>query len=239
VPRTPFNASHNASPSTSHNASRAWNLAIVLVILAALGTQLVLVLQGKHVLTEHAQLPPISTRVIRFFSYFTVDSNLLCALSCATLVLDPNKDGRVWRVLRLNALVGITVTGLIYVSLLRPIVHLTGVPKLTDIGMHYVAPIAVVLGWLLFGPRPRLDSATLLASLIFPALYVLYTVAHGAVSHWYPYPFVDVDALGYPVVLRNGVGVCVLLLGVSVLFSYCDGWLAGRLNQTARPVATR
>jgi hypothetical protein len=215
-------------PRTSFNAIRTWNLAIVLVILAALGTQLVLVVQGKHVLAETAQLPPVSTRVIRFLSYFTVDSNLLCAVTCAGLVLDPERDGRVWRVLRLNALVGITVTGLIYVSLLRPIVHLSGVPKLTDIGMHYVAPIAVVLGWLLFGPRPRLDSETLLASLVYPALYVLYTLAHGAASHWYPYPFVDVDALGYPMVLRNGVGVCVLLLGVSVLFSYTDGWLAGR-----------
>jgi hypothetical protein len=232
-------------PRTLFTASRIWNLAIVLVILAALGTQLVLVVQGKHVLTETARLPPVSTRVIRFFSYFTVDSNLLCAFSCATLVLDPERDGRIWRVLRLNALVGITVTGLIYVSLLRPIVHLTGVPKLTDIGMHYVAPIAVVLGWLLFGPRPRLDSETLLASLIYPALYMLYTVAHGAASHWYPYPFVDVDALGYPVVLRNGVGVCVLLLGVSVLFSYLDRWLnrsrhdPSQHDRSGQPAVTR
>jgi hypothetical protein len=57
---------------------------------------------------------------------------------------------------------------------------------------------------------------------------VLYTIAHGAAAHWYPYPFVDVDALGYPVVLRNGVGVCVLLLGASLLFLHLDGWLSGR-----------
>ena len=225
-------------------ASRVWNLAIVLVILAALGTQLVLVVQGKHVLTETAQLPPISTRVIRFFSYFTVDSNLLCAFSCASLVLDPERDGRVWRVLRLNALVGITVTGLIYVSLLRPIVHLTGVPKLTDIGMHYVAPIAVVLGWLLFGPRPRLDSETLLASLIYPALYMLYTVAHGAASHWYPYPFVDVDASVTRWCCVTGSGCASCCSGSRCCSGY--GWTAGctgPLNQDrqdqSRPAATR
>ena len=208
--------------------ARLWNLLIVLVIAAAVLTQLVLVVQGKHVLTEPGRLPPMSTRLIRFFSYFTVDSNLLCAITAATLVVQPERDGRIWRVLRLNALVGIAVTGLIYVTLLRPIVNLSGVPKLTDIGMHYVAPLAVVIGWLLFGPRPRIEADTLPPSLIYPALYIGYTIAHGAASHWYPYPFTDVASLGYPVTIRNGVGVCLLLLGVSAVFRWVDGRLAGQ-----------
>ncbi|MDQ2836977.1 MAG: Pr6Pr family membrane protein [Actinomycetota bacterium] len=215
-------------PSTARRPAIGWNLFIVLVIVAALGTQLVLVIRGTHVLTEGAGLPPISTRIIRFFSYFTVDSNILCAITAATLVANPDRDGRIWRVLRLNALVGITVTGLIYVTLLRPVVNLSGLPKLTDIGMHYVVPLAMVIGWLLFGPRPRIDTATLLPSLIYPAAYIGYTIAHGAASHWYPYPFTDVTTLGYPVTIRNGVGVCVLLLGVSALFMYADGWLINR-----------
>ena len=63
------------------------------------------------------------------------------------LVVAPGGRNRLWQVLRLDALVGITVTGLIYVTLLRPLVDLSGVPRLTDIGFHYVTPIGAVLGW--------------------------------------------------------------------------------------------
>jgi hypothetical protein len=213
---------------------QAWNAAIVLVVLMASVAQIVLVVQGKHVLTEHAgALPPVRTRIIRFFSYFTIDSNILCAVSCALLALNPSRDGRLWRVIRLNALVGISVTGIIYVTLLRPLVDLQGVPKLTDIAFHYVVPLATVMGWLLFRPPDqgaRIDSATLLPACVFPAAYMLYTVVHGEVSNWYPYPFTDVGALGYQIVVRNAIGITVLLLGCSVLFMMVDRWLADRFG---------
>jgi hypothetical protein len=205
-----------------------WNAIIVAVGTASMITQMVFVIQGKNVLTVSGALPPVGTRIIRFFSYFTIESNILAAAVALNLVLSPHRDGRVWRVLRLNALVGISLTGLIYVTLLRPIVNLQGLNKLCDIGVHYVVPIMVVLGWLAFGPRPRIDTRTLLPSLIFPAAYVIYTFAHGAVSHWYPYPFVDVTALGYQVGLRNGAGLCLLLLGFSALYMIVDGWLSPR-----------
>jgi hypothetical protein len=203
--------------------SKAWNLFIAVVVVASLGTQLVLVIRGHNVLVDAAgNKPAMATRVVRFFSYFTVLSNLLVAYTVVTLVKNPEQDGRVWRVLRLNALVGIAVTGLIYVTLLRPVVNLSGIPKLTDVGMHYVVPLATVIGWLFFGPRPRIDNAALLPSLIYPAAYIAYTFVHGATTDWYPYPFTDVVTLGYLVTLRNGVGICVLLLGVSTLFMYAD-----------------
>ena len=43
--------------------------------------------------------------------------------------------------------------------------------------------------------------------------------------NWYPYPFIDVDELGYPVVLVNGALVAALML---VLFAGAL-WLDGRL----------
>ena len=49
-----------------------------------------------------------------------------------------------------------------------------------------------------------------------------YTIAHGAASKWYPYPFIDVHKLGYVTGLRNGVGLCVLLVGVGALFMWLD-----------------
>ncbi len=208
---------------------RIWNAVLAVVILAAVVVQLTLVVRGEHVLTEQrGALPPVSTRVIRFLSYFTVQSNLLVLLTGLWLAVEQSGRNRVWQVLRLNALVGITVTGIIYVTLLRPIVHLTGVPKLTDIVFHYVAPIGAVVGWLLCGPRRRISDAVLGWSLVWPALYVGYTLAHGAASHWYPYPFIDVTTIGYATALRNGAGIALLLLGLGLLFRWVDRVLGRR-----------
>ena len=74
----------------------------------------------------------------------------------------------------------------------------------------------------------RVDEPAQLRSLVWPAIYVGYTLAHGAASGWWPYPFVDADALGYAVAVRNGVGICVLLLGVAALFRVLDERLARR-----------
>lgn len=205
-----------------------------LVIVASLIVQLMLTAQGKHVLVDPGTvLPPTGTRVLRFFSYFTVQSNILVAVTSGWLVFDPSGRGRLWRVLRLDAIIGIAITGLIYVTLLRPLVNLSGLPRLTDIVFHYVAPVAAVLGWLLFGPRGRVDDGVLAWALCWPVLYVAYTLAHGAATGWYPYPFIDVTQLGYGAALRNGLGVALLILGAGVLFRWIDRAL------TRRPDASR
>ena len=203
-----------------------WNVVLSAIIILALLVQLGLVIRGHNVLVVDGRKPATGTRVVRFFSYFTVQSNILVALTCAWLAVRPEESSAVWKVLRLDALIGITVTGIIYVTLLRPIVDLHGTAKLTDIAFHYLAPVMAVVGWLLFGPRPRIDDRILAWSLVWPALYVTYCLAYGAATDWYPYPFIDAHALGYGPALRNGVGILVLLLGVGLLYAWCDRFLA-------------
>ncbi len=48
-------------------------------------------------------------------------------------------------------------------------------------------------------------------ALLFPLAYGAWTLAHGAATGWYPYPFVDVVDLGYLRVLANIVGLFVVL----------------------------
>lgn len=208
---------------TTRRPAAIWHGATFVAVATGLIWQLVLSLQGVNVLVDATgSKPGAGTRLIRFLSYFTVEANILVAVIALTLALRPDRDGRIWRVLRLEALFGIAVTGLVYSTLLRGIVELHGAAAVTNALLHYVSPLAAVIGWLLFGPRPRIDEDTLVLSLIWPALYVAYTLAHGAVSKWYPYPFIDVHKLGYVTGLRNGVGLCVLLVGVGALFLWLD-----------------
>jgi hypothetical protein len=48
-------------------------------------------------------------RLGRLVSYFTIESNLLVLAAAVSLVLAPGRDGRLWRVLRLDALLGVVI----------------------------------------------------------------------------------------------------------------------------------
>jgi hypothetical protein len=88
--------------------------------------------------------------------------------------------------------------------------------------VHYLSPALAVIGWLLFGPRPRITENTLVLSLTWPLAYAAWTLAHGAAAHWYPYPFTNVDRFGYVTVIRNGAVLNLVLVGVGALYLWLD-----------------
>ena len=98
--------------------------------------------------------------------------------------------------LRLAALVMITVTGLVHWFLLRPLSTLAGVEAVGDVLVHVAVPLLTVVGWLVFGPRPRIEARTVAWSLAWPIGWLVYTLLVGALTGWYPYPFLDVAAEG-------------------------------------------
>lgn len=209
--------------------ARCWHLATALVPLASLVAQLVLVVRGADVLVQDGyQEPSTALRVANFFSYFTVQSNLLVVLAALPLAIDPRRDGRLFRVVRLAGLLGISVTGVVYATVLAPLVDLDGVAMLTNIGFHYLTPLLAVIGWALFGPWPRFDRRVLLITLAWPVAWLAYTLVRGEIVDWYPYPFIDVGELGYARTLVNSAGVTALLLGVGWLFLTGDRRLGDR-----------
>ena len=155
------------SAGTRLSAGRAFFAATAVVGAAALVTQLVLTLRGIDVLgAGTGVIAPAPVRVLRFFSYFTIQSNLLVIATCASLALRPDRDGRGWRVARLDARSGISVTVVVYLVALAPYLDLRGLTWVTDQVFHIVVPILAVGGWWLFGPRPRVDDATVPRALI-------------------------------------------------------------------------
>ncbi len=211
-----------------------WHALTFLVIALSVVAQLVLVIRGHGVLVDAVgRTAPTAERVLRFFSYFTIQSNLLAAGTALTLIGNPERDGRTWRILRVAALVGMTVTFVVYMIALRPIVHLAGVAKLADIGFHYIAPVMTVAGWLAFGPWPRIDTESLIRHLAWPVSYLSFILVLGANSGWYPYPFIDVTKLGYPRALLNSLIVTVLLLATGAIYRRLDTKLG---KAAARPL---
>lgn len=194
-------------------AAVVWHGCTVLVIATAIVIQLVLVARGVNVLVEDdggsAAGPE---RVLRFFSYFTVQSNIVSMVTASLLLRDPRRDGRGWRVARFAAILGMTVTFVVYIVVLRPLLDLEGAAWLTDLLFHYVAPVMTVAGWLLFGPSGRAELRVLGLVIVWPLAYFVYTQLLGTASGWYPYPFLDTDDLGPARVALNAIAVTLLVL---------------------------
>jgi hypothetical protein len=150
-----------------------------------------------------------------YFSYFTVLSNLFAAAILLHGALRPaHTRSRTVELLRGSAVVYILTTGIVYLLLLSG--HAPAYPWVNAI-LHYLMPVAVTLDWLSDPPSVRLDPArTLVLWIAFPLLYVLYTLARGAIVDWYPYLFVNPHRSGgYLLVagdcLAVGIGIAVLI----------------------------
>ena len=189
--------------------ARAWHLLTASVTAAALVLQLVLVIEGGRVL-EEAHPPSMTLRLLRFVAYFTIQSSILVLLSTAVLARDPAYDGPRWRVLRTAAMTGITVTGLVHWFLLRPLLHLHGADYVADKLLHLVVPILALIGWLAFGPRPRLSWTSSLRATAWPLAWLLVVLGQGGATGWYPYPFLDHREHGWDHVAVVCAGIFVL-----------------------------
>jgi hypothetical protein len=192
--------------------ARAWHAVTAVVAITALVLQLVLVVQGGRVLDETDQ-PGLGIRLGRLISYFTIQSNVLVAVTSVQLARDPGRDGPTWRVARLAAVVGITVTGVVHFLLLRPLLDLDGADYVADKLLHMVVPVLAVVGWAAFGPRPRIDGRAVGLALAWPLAWLAWTLVVGGLSGWYPYPFLDHrEPEGATGVVASSVGITVFFL---------------------------
>ena len=190
--------------------ARGWHLLTAAVAAVAVVLQLVLVVRGDAILVEEHP-PNLVERVVRYFAYFTIQSNILVLVSTATLARGPARDGRGWRVLRTAAVSGITVTGLVHWFLLRPLLHLHGADLVADKLLHLAVPLLALGGWLVFGPRPRVDWGSSLRAALWPVAWLVVILGSAGLTGWYPYPFLDRT--------RHGWGyVVVVCLAILVLF---------------------
>jgi hypothetical protein len=177
--------------------ARGWHGAVAALVVVAIALQVAVAVKVSavphDVSTGLLRGSSLAGRIIRVFSFFTILSNVLSGIVSAQLARRPDRDGSWWRPLRLAALVGITVTGIVYSTVLAAIHQPNGAAEVTvNTIVHYVVPVMMVAGWLLFGPRPRIDRRAIGWSLLFPVLWLAYTLIRGAIWAWYPYPFVDV-----------------------------------------------
>lgn len=167
-------------------------------------------------------------RAIRMLSFFTILTNGILTLASLGLALGGGALRR-WAERpgsRAAATVYILVVAIIFHLLLRDTIRPGALHHWGNVFLHQIVPTLWVAAWLGFPRHGGIDAKAPLRWLIYPALFGAWTLLHGALGGWYPYPFMDVARFGLPIVLRNMGFIALFFLALGYLIRWIDGRLA-------------
>ena len=164
-----------------------------------------------------------------YFSYFTIQSGLITIVVFAVggaMALRRRDDTVLFTAVRVSTLAYAVITAGVYNLLLR------GIPYEGFLGLqwpnevlHVWIPIVVVLDWLLSPGRPALPWSALRVAVVFPVLWLVYTLVRGGFTAVYPYPFLDPATAGWGSVIAYIVALTAVIVGLVAL-----GILYSRVN---------
>lgn len=136
--------------------------------------------------------------IVNFFSYFTNLSNLLVSVAfivSALRLLRSSEPKQSDTAIRGGSVVYIVFVGIVFNTLLREVELGELLPWVKAI-VHFIVPIAALLDWLICPPRRQLPFSVAFYWMIFPAVYVAYSLIRGSIVGFYPYPFFNPGAVG-------------------------------------------
>lgn len=193
-------------------------LGFAALALAAIGVQLYQSLVVKH-------FP-----VVNFFSFFTIQSNLLAVVVLFREALRNRNDpsSGAWDLIRGAAVLYLSITGVVYGLLLSGYQEAlqTTIPWV-DTVLHRLMPLVLVVDWMADPPRREGMTFARCAPwwVIYPLGYAVWSLIRGSWVNWYPYPFLNPDLVGgYGVVALYCLGIAVVSLG----FVWLVVWLGRR-----------
>lgn len=142
--------------------------------------------------------------VVNFFSFFTMESNSVAALTLAIgavlLLRRRGPDPRWFAVLHLLVATYMVTTGIVYNAILRSMPLDPGLsqPWSNEI-LHLGVPIYLLLDRLFAPGNRRLSFKTVGIVIIYPIVWATYTLVRApfivdqstGTLGWYPYPFLD------------------------------------------------
>lgn len=169
-------------------------------------------------------------RLFDWVTYFTILSNVVVAVVLTMLIARPAVFGRpdatgaVWRALRLDSVLMITITGLIY-NLMLAEAGKSGWDLLSNTLLHWVVPLLTPIVWIIAGPRGLITLRTIGLAMVLPLLWAGFAVVRGLAVGAYPYPFLDVEVNGLPSVLAFVSVILVVAVLLALILMAVDSGL--------------
>lgn len=169
-----------------------------------------------------------------YLDYFTILTNGLAALVLtATARGSRGAIGR--RLVRADVqtatAMSIIIVAAVYNLMLRQLWQPHGGRAMADNMLHVAMPALFLLHWWLAVPKETLRWPQAFTWQAYPAAYFIYVLLRGAMDGRYPYPFLDVAALGYLRVLADACAVLLAFVVVALGLIALGRWQARRSVQ--------
>ncbi len=196
-------------------------------LLIRLHDTLLVAVQRGHTITQG---------LVSFFSFFTVLTTMAIITSLLSVCCFPATCmGRFFSRASVKAsfVVYIVVVAGIYHVLLAHLWCPEGFNLYADLVLHYGLPAAYTAYWLLYTPKGLLHWYHAIKWICFPAVYSMYVLVRGHFTNSYPYHFGNVTQLGYVRALVNTAGVLCGFIGIGLVVTMIDSWLAKRDSRIA------
>lgn len=213
---------------SAQRLAQVWFGVTAAVVIVGLVVQVVVTAQ-----VTDGHFPSLAGRIVNLFCFFTIQSNVIVGVTTLLLALRPDRGSTAFWTFRLDGVLAIAVTGIVFHIALADLHELRGAAAFADFMLHTASPVLCVVGWLVFGPHGRIGRRTVVLSLIFPVAWLVFTLVRGPFVDFYPYPFLDVRLLGYGQVLLTCLLVAVLFLALAAGAAALDRVLARRLPTSA------
>lgn len=165
--------------------------------------------------------------LVNFFSFFTVLTNTLVAVVLTCVATRQPSKGRTFFLqpwVTSGITVSIIVVGVAYNLLLRQLWQPQGLQWLANELLHDVMPVLFTLYWWFCVPKGSLRVGHIGVWVLYPVLYFAYTLLRGHLLGVYPYPFIDVEKLGYAQAFINACGVLAGFVLVALIIVGVDRW---------------
>jgi len=203
-------------------------LFLILICLSAIAG---LILNLYVALTNPDVVYNAPTITLNFFSYFTIQSNILVLLVSGSWLFNKSIFGKYEKVFMLGALIDITLTFIIVQLILSKLHTLTGLTLFADNLVHVITPILFVGYWLFVQAKKNLSFKNVIYwGVIYSPLYVAYTLIRGPIltPNWYPYPFIDATLLSYGQIAVNVVGLILVFFIIGGVFVLINNMMLGK-----------
>ena len=195
---------------------RFYAVGVALIAWVALAVQLwltmgIVIAQGRGV----------GMGLVVYFGFFTVLTNLLAAFVMTGYAAGPGFS--VFRraaspVLITATAAAIFMVGAVYFLILRHLWKPEGAQFWADVALHYVVPALVVVFWAWTVPARALGWKDASWLFVYPLAYLVYVFVRGEIVQLYPYPFIDVLAIGLWAALLNAAGMMMAYALIVGLF---------------------
>lgn len=161
----------------------------------------------QFVLLLEARVTSVVEAVFRFFTFFTILTNILVAIVFTALWLQPkNRFSFFTRFNTVSATaVYIFVVGFVYNTVLRFIWEPTGLQRIVDEMLHLIIPVVFITYWYFSIESNTIKWKSFFYWLLYPMIYLVVILIRGHFANYYPYPFVNVMELGYSEVAINSL----------------------------------